>query len=287
MSLFLPPLGTLKSAFDWACFGLDLGRRLRDAIRSGRAAFQSDEFVRTYCQHLERCIALTRQLGDATLSEAARIQLDTIATLVKAYDGEPDARTNVNYMIPRAVKDVPCESIQFTGGRDLSSFSSVLQLVMWAESTKGLSEPRAFALPVEHGSGPYAADLLFGAPAAYVNNSLQIVSDTLRAYRTIKNNEHVRRAVQQYWEDNRSRVRSFVSLPLKCPPGYDRPDRLIAVVNVQSSERAMLGYSKVTHARLQMALSPFLLVLSYFVAEMHLQEIFTKPHEIGPRAAGA
>src|SRR5262245_41140847 len=134
MPLFLPPLGVLKSAFDWVCFGLDLTHRLRDAVRSGRAPFQSDEFVRTYCQHLERCIALTRQLGDATLGEAARIQLDTIATLVKAYDGRDDARTNANYMIPRAVKDVAPESIHFTGGRDLSSFSSVLQLVMWAES---------------------------------------------------------------------------------------------------------------------------------------------------------
>jgi hypothetical protein len=280
MPLIIPSPQTFKSALEWLSFGLDASRRLRDAIRSSAAPFKNDEFVRIYCQHLERCISLTRQLGEATVEEAARIQLDTIATLVKAYAGRPNARTNANYMIPRAVRNVPPESIYFTGGRDLDSFSSVLQLVMWAEQSKGLPEPRRFALPVEHGSGTYANDLLFGAPSAYVNNSVEIVSDTLQAYRTVQKNDHVRTAVQQYFEDNKPRVRSFVSLPLQCPAGYDKADRLIAVVNVQSSERAMLGYSTVNRARLQIAFSPFLQILSYFVAEMHSSEILTRPNEV-------
>src|SRR5437868_5684018 len=63
MPLILPSPQTLRSALEYFSFGVDAVRRLRDALRSSAAPFKNDEFVRTYCEHLERCISLTRQLG--------------------------------------------------------------------------------------------------------------------------------------------------------------------------------------------------------------------------------
>lgn len=265
----------------------EFGPRAHDYIRSRGAAILRDDFVEEYQNHLGKSISVIIELDRNSSEGAIKMLLQTIAVVVEAAYLQEQAKTpNANYMVPQATANVPRDTIRFAGGRDLSTFPCALTLEMWADDVEGLPKPGEFALPVETGTGEFAQDLLFGAPTAYMNARMANVADTLKVHKTVKNHR-ASQAVKDYFEKHAERLRSFVSLPITAPPEYSPANgkgRTIAVVNVQSCNKSLFGTSKVSHRRLQLALSPFLLMLSYCIARKHGDQLGVKRNVSEPKA---
>jgi hypothetical protein len=177
---------------------------------------------------------------------------------------------NANYMIPLEPTEALMAQARFCDRKEpLTAYSRFLALQLWAYDVEG-GYPNKFVLPVAAGD---AGLDLFGAPRAFRRMRTEIVPKTLSAHGLIpRTHARIRAEVKEYFKAHRDTLRSFASFPVFAPSWSHRSLRrnsVIAVVNVQSMKTSILGVFEGNQRKLEMALSPFLHVLSYYFINMH------------------
>jgi len=242
--------------------------RLADYLISRGQPFNSEKFVNSYNDGLRKAIDLVEGVSELKkdgLTTAATALLKILASVVQGYHRKGEV--NANYMVQRDPSEDLLAKCKFAmHDRRHDSFAGFLQLEAWGKIVNGLPNPKAFVLPVENPSGPRAKELLFGAPAALIRDKPFIVGDTLKTNKiTRKNHERIQREIGEYFQAQRERLRSFVSIPVGLPPSSNLASRPFGVVNIQSSRKSVLGALPGNQRKLLVALSPFVQVLSYIM----------------------
>ncbi len=250
----------------------ELGKRGYDSWVSRGAPFHSDEFMQKHSQFLRGSIDLVPGidvLPSEKIDEGISSLLDHLASVVKAYNKGRQITINANYMIPRPpTVELRDQAIFTRRDRDTSSFLCFLTLEKWATPDSACPQ---IVLPVEK---PISTDaILFGAPKAFVYKRTQVIQDTLDMQDAFyeHENERIRRWMKDFFDSQGERLRSFASFPVVAPEPvrHSCPHPVIAVVNIDSNGRRLLGYHWSNQHKLGLALEPVIHILSHFLVRKH------------------
>jgi hypothetical protein len=253
--------------------------RAIDWYQTRGAPFRTDVFIEKHAECVKACINLATDI-ESLDNDEAREATTTILNMISnvALALRPDDDVNANYMIPVEPTATTIAKAHFADRRlPPESFECLLELRGWAKDVPGF--PREFILPVEKATGGHR-EVIFGAPEAYVANSVRFVRDTLHLRGELKGIERaqVRTEIAAYFKEHKSRIRSFASYPIQDPIG----SRVIGVVNIQAMKRALMGVSAGNQRRVTMAISPLLVALGHFVRYHHAREIYPPVQQTEP-----
>jgi hypothetical protein len=257
-------------------FWVEVLKRGVDVVTTHGAPYNSDEFVEAFSTASKRAIDLLGDIKEYTPAEldaGAKGVLRLIASVVTAYHRQARLTINANYMIPVAPTPERAARARFcTKDRRAGTFGCFLELKAWATDDCGF--PRGLLLPVERLDEERSVDaLLMGAPWALAHGKSYLVNDTLNLYEHMVSfeNETVRRDVREYFDRHKNQVRSFISLPVVAPAGRenvcDWP--AIAVVNIQSSRRRLMGWFPGNRRKLELTLAPLVQTFAHFMIRMY------------------
>ena len=262
-------------AWDMSGLLVELFARSWDAIKNARAPFNSEEFVKAYSEAMSDATDLAEvisQLGPEELEQTSRTILQAISIVVRAYHGKRNVKINANYMTPEPGSKQLLESASFADRRrNPDSFKCFLILRQWASNHGVLPD---IILPVDGGTGKVDVTLL-GAPDAYLHNRQYLIWNTRRINKHLKKIEssELRAEIKAYFDRHSSELRSFVTWPLEAPKGIAglEPNQVIAVVNVNSDQKGVIGRFQGNQRKLYLALVPLLNLLSKLIVRMHYQ----------------
>lgn len=267
----------------WAELGIEVAKRGFDAIQNRHAPINSDEFIREFKESQKKVVdtlALTdisSQPDDVLVAHTVEL-LRALAATVKGNLRRRDAIVNANYMIPVAPTPELQKRAHFCEETWAhTSYTCFLETKHWAQQSPDM--PAEFLLPVS--TAP--EHLLFGAPKAFASGATEIIHNTKSAHRLInkKRSPDIHHAVQRYFRERHTRIRSFVSLPIPCMrpvPGLApfRSENL-GVVNIHSDQTSVLGVFPGNQRKMELFLSSNLQALAYFVAALHFKSLKALP----------
>lgn len=266
---------------------------------------KQDEFVQEHASLLAGALSLYRRIDDMDLGETKR----AAASVMKSINGvffachrpgtrqaTSDLRMNSCYMFPVVKSDLSpglLRKLRFAHPeRDNPRLSAVLELAGWAEEVPML--PHELVLPVIG----TPAEVLVGAPRAFMTNSPSGVDDTLkpkvrpswkpwqkrgpatpgRFYLPEELDAGVRHEVIDYFDTNRELLRSFVSIPLavpenerdKLPPEYRTIP--LAVLSVQSNRTGVWSPKGKSRKYLLACILPLTAILASYLSKIRAIE---------------
>jgi hypothetical protein len=230
----------------------------------------------------------------ARLLAEAKVVMRAIVA-VAGSPGDPDAVINASFMFPALRTDFTAElvrDVRFVGHNrnPKADLWGVLRLEEWAEDVSLFGQ--GLVLPLEDLDNELLHDrLLPGAPEAFMYNQTTEVDDTLRPVRRHVHSsgrerkpgefviphevpDAVYREMIQYFEGKATLLRSFVSIPLRIPPGdHERVaeayrDKPLAVFNLQSSQPRAFVFLRKRRNLLSSSLLPLLSILSCYLSRI-------------------
>lgn len=267
-----PPLMTFGGLLEL----LGLGKRIYDAwVRRG-APFHSDEFMAKNSQFLRYSIDLVPgidSLGRSDIDSGITALLSHLASIVKAYNKGAGTFVNANYMVPYEPTAEMRDAASFCRkDRDPSSFHCFLRLEKWAVPDGACP---SIVLPVER-TGTVDPNL-FGAPSAFLYNRSEVINDTLDVDLWGYEASHLRIEIDAFFKAQQKRLRSFASFPVVAPAAvkHNCPHPVIAVVNLDSNVRFLIGRHWSNQHKLGLALEPVIHILSHFLVRKHFLDLET------------
>lgn len=255
-----------------------LSRRELRREREGNIARREflDRWVAGVCTAMDS-VSEEQVLTVAQRADAIREILKAVRAIVGGfYDDISDLLINANYMKaynpPQRNDPLYSRARQFVeDDREPAVYFRFLDLKQWAEPE---GQVVAFALPVEdpnHQVNKYR--MLPGAPYAFAFNIIQVIPDTQeldwyfgedRPGRNVS--RVIRLAQEEYFRDNRNRLKSFASLPIiyrENAKERERVDGVKGVLNVQSNQTHIFGRDNEHKPVLAVLLRPFQVALGH------------------------
>jgi hypothetical protein len=275
-----------------------------------KKGYESEEFVAELAENVGKTLLLYRDIDAMSLEEieeACRFVMRSICNVVFSFHRPgmsaiaSELKINACLMEPVLPKDFTPElldSVAFLprdGRNPDTGLDAILKLRLWAWPE---GQPESLTLPVEK-----PGRLLFGAPRAFAKVKAEYVKNTsailhrrsqVNPFRKKGPPSHgiayippvlppgVFDSVRTYFQNNEELFRSFVSIPLKVPVGDEGPwDKMmgpyrnhpLAILNIQSSRKAILGHRQVTARRLIMRLIPLIAMLEGFILQKRILEL--------------
>lgn len=216
---------------------------------------------------METAIAAAQTAGELSTADRNKAQqevLKIVTTIVTLFLGRPDGVV-INASLMRAEPvatwsdGTRLRNVHFASAtRHLDAYRCVLHLTVWATPPNSDAE---ITLPVAANDDI----LLFGAPRAFVQGTMEYVADTRREdllqELIARQDDDVRDAIKNYlkrWENN---FVSFISAPLR------RSGQILGVLNVQSNQPEILGPDEIYRDDMEQCLLPFCALLGTLIAQ--------------------
>ena len=237
--------------------------------RKDKRRIQSEDFFKKYTAQVGDVVAIMGDIDDYSEEQARLAQCQTLKTICALvavyYKNDSDKlreKFNASLMLPEPGADWIEEKNGhfgfreavhfFDANRNARSCATILHLTCWARQPSDWAE---FALAVDCDEDY----LLPGAPRAFAQKQLQVISDTLSITELnqgmSKQAETAKRELRNYFERSEKEFRSFFSLPLVSDGSG------VGVLNVQSREIDILGVDEEHKEDLELCLRPFCAVL--------------------------
>lgn len=238
--------GTIDALGDYFFFGY---RRYK-AIKTER--IEEQRRSREYLKQLTYAITLAgSEIDNDKKAEFARSLLQSITAMVLRYRGEKsDAEIRTSLMLVEDCTPVLAARLRF--GTAATPPTRCLELVAYDQ--EGLNEGLVLPLPDQQ-----SAEVLPGAPAAFINGATVIVDDTHALPFSTEIPPAVQSAMRDYFSSRNNQFRSFASVPVVAA-GVP-----IAIINVDCTETHVFGSSAEDKQRVVERLLPFCAALGVFL----------------------